>query len=456
MEPMEWLAFLLEQHRARVPEIERLQRYYDGEHPLPQAPKKIEEKFQAFAREARTNWMQLVVDAPAERLQIVGFNLGGEPATDVWNGIWQGNQLDADSKLVHVDALTLGSSFVLVWPDTTHPAGVRITMEHPTQCIVAYEPGDRRRRAAGLKVWTGLDRRLYATLYLPGVVHRWVTDDKVVALGTLPTNWVPRPGAAAVAETGLDVVPLVEMRPRPRFDGTGRSELDGLTDIQDRINATVFNRMVAGEFGAFIQRWVTGIEVEEDEDGNPIKPFNLGVDQILVAEDPQARFGAFTATDLQNYVKSVEADVTHLAAISKTPPHYLLGALVNASGDALKSAETGLVSKVRDRQTFLGEDWEEVIRIALTALGDDRAADLAAEVVWKDPETRSEGELVDALVKMRGLGVPLEVLWRRWGASPQDVEAWKQLALEEALTESIRQPAAPPPPSSSAPPDAGV
>lgn len=454
MTPEQWRDLLLEQLRSRLPELEKLQDYYDGNHPLPTAPKKIEEKFQTFAKQSRTNWMELVVAAPAERLEVVGFNFTDGPATDVWANIWQANQLDADSKLVHIDALTLGSSFVLVWPDPKHPSGVRITMEHPTQCIVAYEPGDRRRRAAGLKVWTGVDRRLYATVYLPGEVHRFVTDEQLVGLGAAPTAWRPREGVPASADTGLEVVPLVEMRPRPRFDGTGRSELDGLTDIQDRINSTVFNRMVAGEFGAFIQRWVTGIEIEEDENGNPIKPFNLGIDQILVAEDPQSRFGNFTATDLGNYVKGVEADVTHLAAISKTPPHYLLGALVNASGDALKSAETGLVSKVRDRQTFLGEDWEEVIRIALAAIDDPRAGDLAAEVVWKDPETRSEGELVDALVKMAGLGVPREVLWQRWGASPQDIERWKSMAAEEALLTALAQPAATALPSGTA--DAAV
>jgi len=438
----EWITYLLDLLRGRLGELARLQQYYDGLHPLPQAPKKIEEKFQAFARMSRTNWMQLVVDAPAERLEVVGFNVAGQPALDVWHGIWQGNQLDADSKLVHLDALTLGSSYVLVWPDQSHPSGVRVTMEHPTQCIVAYEPGDRRRRAAGLKVWCGLDKRMHLTLWLPGEVHRFSSESEHTG-GVMfpPATWVPRPGVERVTASGIDGVPLVEMRPRPRWDGTGRSELDGLTDLQDRINATTFNRLVAGEYGAFIQRWVTGIEIEEDENGQPIKPFNLGIDQILVAEDPGARFGAFTATDLGNYVKSVEADVAHLAAISKTPPHYLLGAIVNASGDALKAAETGLVSKVRDRQTFLGEDWEEVVRLALAATGDGRAKDMSTEVVWKDPETRSEGELVDGLVKMRSLDVPRSVLWQRWGASPQDVEAWKQAAADEALLVALAQPA---------------
>jgi hypothetical protein len=47
--------------------------------------------------------------------------------------------------------------------------------------------------------------------------------------------------------------------------------------------------------------------------------------------------------------------------------------------------------------------------------------------MWADPESRSEGELVDALVKLAGLGYPLEVLWEMHGESPQMVERMKNL-----------------------------
>ena len=72
------------------------------------------------------------------------------------------------------------------------------------------------------------------------------------------------------------------------------------------------------------------------------------------------------------------------------------------------------------------------MRVALRLIGHPAAADVGAEVVWRDFETRSEGQRVDALVKMRTLGVPLEVLWERWGASPQEIERWKAIAATEA------------------------
>jgi hypothetical protein len=140
-------------------------------------------------------------------------------------------------------------------------------------------------------------------------------------------------------------------------------------------------------------------------------------------------FGEFSASDLGNYVKAVEMIIQHIAAQTRTPPHYLLGQSGNfPSGESLKSTETGLVAKVRDKQTSFGEAYEEAIRIAFAFDGDDeRAQEVSAETMWREPESRTEGELVDALVKMRQLNVPYEELWARWGASPQDVERWKSL-----------------------------
>ncbi len=242
------------------------------------------------------------------------------------------------------------------------------------------------------------------------------------------------------------VVPLVEIRPRPDMKGRSRSELSGgILGIQDRITDTTFNRLVAGEFGAFMQRWATGLVVENDENGNPISPFKIGQDQMFWSSDEATRFGQFEATELQNYIASVEADVTHLAAITKTPPHYLLGALINSSGDALTASETGLVAKVRDRMAFIGEDLEEVMRTAFKIAGDDeKAVDFGCEVLWADPEKRSMAELADAVLKLSSIGVPRKVLWARIGASPQEIEEWDDMAMDDAIRMAIAQ--APPQP----------
>jgi len=85
--------------------------------------------------------------------------------------------------------------------------------------------------------------------------------------------------------------------------------------------------------------------------------------------------------------------------------------------------------------------------VALTLVGDPGAADVEGEVVWRDWETRSQGQLVDALVKLATIGVPREVLWERAGASPQEIDRWRDMAAREAAAAPPAPAPAPAPPA---------
>ena len=74
-------------------------------------------------------------------------------------------------------------------------------------------------------------------------------------------------------------------------------------------------------------------------------------------------------TDLTNFTKAIEMFVLHLAAQTRTPPHYLLARMANASGDALKAAEAGLVSKCSGKILYFSDAWEEALALALRATG---------------------------------------------------------------------------------------
>jgi hypothetical protein len=55
------------------------------------------------------------------------------------------------------------------------------------------------------------------------------------------------------------------------------------------------------------------------------------------------------------FVKAVEMLVQHIASQTRTPPHYFALTGQFPSGDAIKSAETGLVAKVRRKMVHFGE-----------------------------------------------------------------------------------------------------
>lgn len=412
--------------------------YFEGDHPLPDSPRGARAEYLRLMRMARSNWCELIVEAVAERLEVVGvrFSEETEADLDVWSKLWQPNQLDARQHEVYTESLIGGqaAACVMVWPQDDELVPVRITPEHPEEVIVRHVPGSTKRQSA-LKFFEDGDDE-FAFLFLGDGVRKWKRDKN--ASGWDQYSDDDDPGWPIPNPFPNGEIPVIPFPNKARMRGSGRSEIDRtVTDIQDRINETVFSRLMSQRFQSFRQKWITGIKIPRDPETNkPIEPYKAAIDRLWISEDPDAKFGDFDVADLTPIIRSVEADVQHLAAITRTPPHYLLGQSgAFPSGESLKSTETGLVAKVKKRQSSWSERWEEVIRLGLSQLEgmEDRASDLGSEIVWRDPESRSEGELVDSLVKMSTIGVPFEALWERYGASPQEISRWRSMRAGQDL-----------------------
>jgi hypothetical protein len=421
----------------------RFQYYYDGQSDIVALlGTEDRQTFMKFLDESHSNWTELVVNAVAERLSVIGFRFADTAASDLAWLLWQASCMDADGELVQTDALVTGKGVVLVQPDddTDNPTGIDITAESPFECTVLYRPGDRRERIAGYKRFAG-DPQEWPWPAWMGEPVEGTTE--VLITPEFITTWTSGSSEPYVADNPTGLVGMVEIIPQPRTLGPPRSELAPAIPIQDRIHTTLFNRMVAVDYGANRQVTATGVRIPRQvatvtaDDGSTeevvtyVAPYNVGANRLLVSENPDARFGVIPESSLAGYLAAVEQDVTHMAAITQTPPHYLLGKIVNVSADAITAAEAGLVSKVSRRAQHIGEGWEEVIRTAFRILGNPAASDVTAETIWRDFQTRSEAQRVDALVKMRTLGVPVEALWARWGATPAEIEEWRKMRAAE-------------------------
>jgi hypothetical protein len=467
-DPLQWLKRLDTKLSKRQGEIETYESYYDGRQKLAfateQFKKAFGDKFKAFA----DNWMEIVVDAVAERLDVQGFRIPGDTKPDAstdpeaateelttgdseaWD-IWQANDLDAGSHELHASALVDKIAYVSVGPARDGGEYPIITPESAQQVIVECAPDYRRRRLAGLKKWhddvTGLT---YATVYLPTEIYKYQSKKKTTGVVSSAIEWVQREGLPAdetwpMANT-LGVVPFVPFPNRPSLLSEGRSEIGQLIPLQDAINKLFMDMLVASEFSGFVQRWATGIEdVVDPETHQKIDVMKMALDHFLMASDPDAKFGTLPASELGNYTGAIAMAVQHLASRSSTPPHYFLAHSGNfPSGESLKAAETGLVSKVKRRQRHFGEAWEEVIRLAFVAQGksDKANAARAAETIWADPESRSESEHIDAIIKLSTLGVPAEILIEKSGMfSTQDMARIRELLAKGA---PVVKPPAPP------------
>jgi hypothetical protein len=402
LSPDWWLARLYKQLVGRCDEIEFFNDYYTGNHPLPWLAPQARDEFRRLVRMTRSNYMGLVVDATAERLNVEGFRFGGsgEADADTWR-IWQANNLDSYSDMAWLEALIAKVSYLQVAPNPKDAKTPFVWVEHPSQVVVEHTPGTNRRdRAASLKVWdddwTGeihatlqvaADNRIYKyrAKQPQGGEPQW--SERLVQ-GEQPNGQRPNP---------LGVVSVVEVPNNPRLLAGGVSELYDLTDIQDRINKTLFDRMQTQEFGVDPQKWAKAFP-REDDDGNP-SVVEFGRNRMVTTDVAETAFGNFAVAPLDPYSNAKREDVKDIASRSRTPAQYLLGEMSNVNGETLKASESGLVSKVKERMRPFGEAAEEAMRLARSAAGLADDGDARMETIWTNPQYRTEGELTDAVIK---------------------------------------------------------
>jgi len=435
--PVEMVKTLEQELAGRQVLLQRLQDYHDGRHRLAFTSQKFRDAFGGMFSAFADNWCQLVVDAVEERLNVEGFRHGNDPKSDAdaWQ-IWQRNGLDAESQLAHSEALIKGDAYAIVWGDADGQP--KVSIESPRDVVVAFAPGDRKTRVAALKRWRD-DDGMHATLFTPDFVFKFEKDDSANG------DWLPdtEDGMPWPMPNPLGVVPVVPITNRGSLTSAyGVSEFLNVIPQQDAVNKLLADMLVASEFIAYPQRYVTGMEIPIDENtGRATAPFNVSLDKLLIAEDPAAKFGSLSAGDLGNYVTGIETLVQHIASQTRTPPHYFFLGGNFPSGDAIKSAETGLVAKSRRKMRFFGESWEEVMRLCFKVLGDPRGDLQDSETIWADPEYRSEAELADALIKRSAIGVPQQQLWEDAGYSQTQISRFKAMQAEDMLNQALAAPA---------------
>ena len=443
---------IFEEMDARAELYARYESYYLGAQGTTLASAKFRSDFRyLFAQPFSANWCQVVVDAVEERSIVTGFRFASA-VSEVGDGtdrfqsldkeawrIWERNDMDTGSSQTHIESLVKGIGYVLVSPG---PEGALITAEDGQECYVVRIPGTKF-RLAGLKRWVDAYGYPNVTLYLPDRVEKYVYQQPIrVEAGQSPqVTWgvnslVPKQveGEPWPLPHTLGAVPLVPFPNRPRLslNVSGVSELESLLPLQDAVNKELIDLLVASEFAAFRQRWVTGLEIPTDPDtGRQMEPFKTAVDRLWVVEPTgtgdEPKFGEFSATDLVPYVKAIELLVQQVASITRTPAHYLLaGQAILPSGETLRASEAGLVAKARRKHLYWGDGWVEVMKMALSVEGTD-TTQMNGNTQWMDPEMKTESAHIDALTKLMGIGVPLEQLWLDAGYTPQQIERFKIL-----------------------------
>lgn len=400
--------------------LTELDKYYAGAQDLaflsPEARNAVGSRFGRIG----VNIPRLAVNALNERLRVTGFRRDGEPDAALWRS-WIGNDLDQRSTLVHREALVLGRSYVTVWARPDGSPNVSVESAH--QVAVERDPGTREVIRA-VKRWDTATTT-EAVIYERDVVRRLRAESVGALHGFRTVEELNNP---------LGWVPVIEFANSDRLLTEGVSELADVIPLVDALNKVLADMLVGSEFYARPRRWATGIELEEDEDGNAINPYPEG-NRMMVAEDPAAKFGQLPGSDLASYKSAVEVLVSSIMAVSSLPSHYV-GVLSTQppSADSLRASEASLTAKAEARQHTFGRSWEQVARLmhAVSTGADPDTVDVS--VTWADPSTRSVAQEADAVTKLFQAGlIPASYALKRLGYADHEIDAIRTARRAEAL-----------------------
>lgn len=375
-------------------------------------PTGVPREVREMARVARVNVLRYVLRAAYQQLYIEGIR--GKRASEnvtAWSELWQPNQMDLRQVGINKAALTYGKSYIVALPGDPAPTLRGVS---PRYMSALYGDDDLwpelslERRRSGWRIY---DRTHWYDLS--------DTDD------SYEVNLAGEPVEHHAGRT-----PVVRLQESSDLDDPTEGIIKPLINLQEQINLTTFNLLVAQHYGAFKQRYIIGWVAPSEEE-----KLKASAAKLWSFEDSpdEIRVGEFSQTDVSGFLNSRQASFQHVSTISQTNAYELLGQLTNLSADALAAVAASQQRAAGEHRLALGEGYEQAIWLGGHYIGESIPLD--AEARWRNTELTSLGMLVDALGKMaQMLKVPEEALWERladaMGASQKEIEGWKQIRSE--------------------------
>lgn len=432
----------------RVSDYAMYEAYYDGEHNArltDRAKEYLERSGVTFSE----NFCEPVIDVLSERLTVTGFSTEVEKIDEWLADVWERNRMDATQGTVHTTAILKGDGYVIV--DWNEEQGRPIFAQNRPEIVQCKYSDDGETTLWAAKAWdttaTGPMNEAGRAIcrlnvYWPDRVEKWFRLQAGGKGGW--QHWLEEAGSDdswMVDWTDADDkplgVPVFHFRNRPIGRTAGRSELRSVIPQQDLLNKLVLDMAMILDNQGWRQRWVAGV----DPTNTSFK--NIPGD-VWMSADKDVTFGDFQTDDAEGILAAIEGALSRIARRSRTPLHLLTGGDM-PSGEALRTAESGVVAKAQDRMTSFGNAWEDVMRMGMKLAQvngalpvDVDVADIIIKTQWDDPLSRNEKEEVETAILLRELGVSQWTLLTGLGHDPE-AEEKKRAEEKNTATDALER-----------------
>ena len=427
-----WLEKLAKKREKRLPQLNRLYSYVDGDPPPPEGVQNARSAYAAVQKIARVNFAESTVTAVSDRIAIRAIRTAKASDFDgdaLAMKIYRDNQLDIEIADVIENMLSMRDGYMIVGLDPDDPDRVVITGEDPRQVVTIHNPVRQSEVRAAVKMFHDPDiGRDYAFVFVKGEpverdafgrVTVWANARRYVAYRNRVTlsgkmrfsprtwEWDTDLGGAEGEELNHRHVPVVRFRNRH-----GLAEFERHTDSLDRINHVILQRIVITLYQAYRLRTIS-VDDDDAPDVDPETGEEIDYENLLVA-DPGAflklplgaKLWESAQADLTGVLSAVKDDILYYMEQTKTPLPAVSDA-VQQSAEGAANIKEGNQFKTERTQTRVKSSLSLVYMIAFLCLEDEDRAEPGTIRIDCHPTTRpSLGEKYDAFSKSKDL--PLE------------------------------------------------
>lgn len=401
-------------------------------HGRPFSPRTTNDEHKDLESRAPSAWARVIVAAVAQAAYVDGVRRPKDQNNmEVWD-TWQKNRWDAKQIPLHRAAAAHGLAF---------STALRAADPFTGKKTVAMRPVSAKRMAGFYDVeddeWPtfAIEADQIRSKFLDR--QGWTVslyDDRYINYlscerdGEELRDWT----VISREEHGSQVTPVTRYANQLDLDGNTMGEIEPYLPILRRIDQDTFDRLIVQRYGAWMIRYIAGMAKPTNADEERAAALTLRIQDLLVSDNPNAKFGTLQPTEMKGFIDAHEQDLRDLAAVSQTAPHHILGISSNMQPEALAAAEAAQLRKAGDFRTFIGEAHEQNFRLVAHLTGNaEEARAFDMQVRWRDTESRSLVQSANALSLLAtNLGVPTEMLWERIpGWTDYDSERAKNLVM---------------------------
>lgn len=402
--------------KTKRPGLNELFSYVNGPQPLKYSSTKIRDAFREITAHFEINWCSVVVDTSLDRLELNGFDLGKDQkaANDVLSDVFDDLHIDLEADKAHEAALSTEFAYIMVWKNDE--GEIELSYNDPRLAHVFYEPSNPRKKSYAAKWFRRADRKHEIVLYYKDRLEHYVSRSEKTTIEK-PNNFI----LESTEDNTYGVIPVFELKTR--------GEIVKVLSIQDAINKTFADMMVAAEFGAFVQRYV----ITNSDPGNlKNSPGEIWWIPAGDGMGQQSSVGQFATTDLKNYLDAMNELASDMAIITRTPKHYLMNTGSNLSGEALLAMEAPLVKKVDKHKNRFDASWQDIAQFILQLGGIEVKASKIA-IVWAPVESLQPKTQAETRQISFNTGIPLITMLRREGWSEGEIDKLKEDIADEKV-----------------------